>query len=567
MAGISLRTSKVAAWPRAGLAPLVLCLAIAAIVAQSGPVHAQDGQKAQTWQPSKTSGPELIRQLGDAKTRLAAFRELARRTSDVAREKLNSAEVIVCPQEGGKKPIYIVLSNSDFVTTTTDLRSSGYPAENPVQLFGPPPEYPEVPIYPHGKFDRRDDLVIYAFTAEGKPIAPFGGDNMLDAGIIADMNGDGLMELADMQNCGVNGIKHVNLLNVCAVAEHSKPLLRVLYNWGPNNDWDYQFADRDNDGKMEIEFGPVIAPDVVKPKVVFVWNKAKGGYVVEEGGQNSHLLVLPWNQYDDSTQLWEEFDRLKQQKLVFPIDPDAKGVSRNGTRSLGSSSGTSRREPTPPPAKPYRQASLKAMTNAELVAYMSRGKTGDDFHRENLIPTQLPKDFWTLPAKKAALALVEANRTATHRRAFLLAIDDRDGRQPPESCSIFYSSLWCQRLENNGDYFLRVEPRKSYFALCQGFRTVHDFVRIRRGAAGLRPPLRRTPLRRRQARRRRDLVAQPRADLDRRRRQCELWVVVRRQRGIEIRFRRRCGNNGPRTCLARRTIRTLDETILARKRW
>ena len=118
------------------------------------------------------SGPELIRRLSDAKSRLAAFRELALRSGEGRSEKMNSAEVIVCPQGTGEKPIYIV---SDQVRCPRRGRaavhrvgSQAIRVEKPEELFGPPPEYPEEPIPPHGRLDKRGSLVIYAFTADGK---------------------------------------------------------------------------------------------------------------------------------------------------------------------------------------------------------------------------------------------------------------------------------------------------------------------------------------------------------------------------------------------------------------
>ena len=271
------------------------------------------------------SGPELIRRLSDAKSRVAAFRELALRSGEGRSEKMNSAEVIVCPQGMDEKPIYIVLTRGDVADAGGGSWftgwSSGYRVEKPEELFGPPPEYPERPIPPHGRLDRRGGLIIYAFTADGKQLTPFGGDNMLDAGIIADMNGDGRVERADMMNCFIWGVAHAMVVEVCTAAEHPRPLLRVLYNWGSKNDWDYQFADHDGDGRIEIEFGPVIAADVVKPKVVFAWDKAKDGYTAARGGHSPHLRVLPWTDYNDHKILWRQLGQFKREKLTFPVRP------------------------------------------------------------------------------------------------------------------------------------------------------------------------------------------------------------------------------------------------------
>ncbi len=432
----------------------------AVMLIPSGVVRSQEATTTATMK--NLSGPDLIRRLGEAETRIAAFRELASRSEKKPLEKLNSAEVIVCPQGTGEKPIYIVLTKFDVPETSTDHRFSGYPVEKPEELFGPPPEYPEEPIPPHGKLDKRGNLVIYAFTADGKGIMPFGGDNMLDAGIIADMNGDGIIERADMVNYGL--ITRAAVLEVCTAAEYPRPLLRVLYNWGPTNDWDYQFADRDGDGKIEIEFGPVIAPDVVKPKVVFAWDQAKGAYIATQGSENAHVRVLPWTDYNDH-KIWQQLEQFKKQSLTFPIDPEAKGAGRTGSSIDVGGDKQEEEEPSPPPAKPYQRTSLKGMTNAQIVTYMGDGKTSWDFHREHVVPTQLPKDFWTLPAKQAAVALAEANRTEKHRRTYRLAIDDRDGREPPNACSIHYShrSRRCY-FTRDPSYFFRVDAEKAYLA-------------------------------------------------------------------------------------------------------
>ena len=86
-----------------------------------------------------------------------------------------------------------------------------------------------------------------------------------------------------------------------------------------------------------------------------------------------------------------------------------------------------------------------------------------DYDRERVVPTRLPQDFWTLPAKQAAAALVEINRTEQHRRKYRLAIDDRDGRQPPDACSIRYSHRPHRSLFTcDPSYFLRVDAETAY---------------------------------------------------------------------------------------------------------
>lgn len=418
----------------------------------------------QPQQSSRLSGPELVQRMRDARTRVAAFRELVRRSGEGAGEKLNSAEVIVCPQGPGKKPVYIVLTNFQLRNTTSEHRWSGYPVEKPAELFGPPPEYPEEPIHPHGTLDRRSNLVIYAFTEEGKFVEPFGGGNMLKGGLIGDLNRDGLIERADQTNYGVTSIEHVQVLHVCAIAEHPRPLLAVVYNWGPKNDWDYQFADRDHDGKVEIEFGPVVGPHVIRPKVVFAWDSAQGSYVMVQGKDARHVRVLPWTDYDGK-EISQQLERWQKEGLAFPADPEAKGTSGSDLETEIVLVGPKPKKQPEPPSNPYRYTSLRTMTDRQIAAYMGRGKAHYDFHKEHVVPTQVPRDFWSLPAKRAAAALVDVNRSAEHRQAYQVAIDDRDRRQPPETCSIYYSyrSARCY-VARDVKCFLRVDPGKSYLA-------------------------------------------------------------------------------------------------------
>jgi hypothetical protein len=439
--------------------PLWLTLCLAALPG----LAAEPVGQAAKW--DKLSGPELVERLQNPKTRLPAFRELARRSDEATVGELNSAEVIVCPQGTAKKPVYIVLSNFEPGRGTCHLRQPGYSAEKPEELFGPPPEPAEHPIYPHGRLDRRSDLVIYAFTHDGKQIAPFGGNNMLESGMIADLNGDGLIERADQTSYGVEGVENAQVLEVCAVAERPRPLLAVAYNFGPAADWDYQFSDHGPAGTIAIEFGPVVAPGVVARKVVFVWDKAKGGYVAAQGKQSPHLRLLQWTDYG-SREFWPQFERWKKEGLSFPADPKAKGTSggdRRGWPILGPRE--PREPPSPPPAKPYRYASLRTLSNPQLVAYMGAGKTAQQFRQEQVVPTQIPAGFWTMPPKRAALAMVDANRNAEHRRDYRLALDDRDGRQPPAASTIYFSfrSSRCY-VTADSKGFVRVDPKASYYA-------------------------------------------------------------------------------------------------------
>ena len=273
---------------------------------------------------------------------------------------------------------------------------------------------------------------------------PFGGDNMLDAGIIADMNGDGIVERADMVNCFVLGrrpcdgtwrsARRPSILGLCSECSTIGDRRTI----GTINSPTVTVTE-----EIEIEFGPVIAPDVVKPKVVFAWDKAKGGYIATRGSDNPHRARAALDRLQRPQDTVATTGAIQETRSWrFPSTRKPKARAEPDGRIGGDRQGGDTPEdenPSPPPAKPYRRASLKGLTNPQIVAYMGDGKMSWDYDRERVVPTRLPQDFWTLPAKQAAAALVEINRTEKHRRKYRLAIDDRDGRQPPDACSIHYS--------------------------------------------------------------------------------------------------------------------------------
>jgi hypothetical protein len=442
----------------------------------AGDIEAPAVSNAPEKSPEK-SRRDLIKRLLDDKTRLAAFRELAKGSDDDESWRRTSAEVIVCPQGEGKDPIYMVLTPFSYGSYSYAGRHAGYPVADPGGLFGPPPERP---IPPHAKFDKRDNLIIYAFTAEGQSVMPFHGDNMLDQGLIADINGDGLVERADHVGYHVDKVKCVQVLHVRVVRETPQPaILSVLYNWGDKADWDYQFVDRDNDGIAEVEFGPRADGGAVKPKAVFTWDKQKHTYVGPQGKAGDHFLCLsPENQQGNGE--FDVFKQLKEKGVVFPADPDALDVGHVGhIVTVARRRSLPEERPLPPPARPYQYASLRNLSNPEIASYMGEGKAAYQFAWQFLVKTQAPGDFWTLPPKAVSLAMAEANRTAEHREAYRLAVDARDGKQPPKTCSVYYSfrSRRCYFTEDS-KFFLRVDPAGSYLALTsqQGLGVVYDDI-------------------------------------------------------------------------------------------
>jgi hypothetical protein len=417
---------------------------------------------------SAATGRQLIAMLQDDATRLKAFRELLRRNKEEDYIEVDSAEAIRCPQGDGAEPIWIVLRNFThrFVPGEEgawDETYNGYKVEKPDQLFEDANNPPQCPLPPHGKFERRDNLVIHAFTDDGNSFMVVDGHNMLDEGVIEDINGDGLIERADFIRYGIEGVRCAKVMRVEQVGVRTRFLLAVLYNFGEKEDWDYRFTDSDNDGLWEIEFGPVTG-DTIKPKAVFRWDSKAQAYVGPAGGKGDHFRVLPMKSESDH---WDVLKKTCTGLAHFPADPDATQRTQPAAGKVEDGSHDDARvKAEPPPPKPYKYASLAGMDDDQLGHYMGKGNQLEDFREgRQVIETHLPRGFWELPPRQAALAFAEVNRTDAHRRVFRLAIDDRDGAKPPAACQVRFN--WQssrRRFSRDGAFLLRVDPDGSSVA-------------------------------------------------------------------------------------------------------
>ena len=165
-------------------------------------------------------------------------------------------------------------------------------------------------------------------------------------------------------------------------------------------------------------------------------------------------------------------------EIEAPADPDAAEVAHVG-HAVHVISSPPRARPLPPPARSYHYDSLKGLSNAEIASFMGEGKRDYQFLWQFVVKTQAPEDFWTSPPKVVSLATAEANRTPEHRKSYRLALDDRDGKQPPETCSVYHSfrSRRCY-FTRDSKFFLRVDPAGSYLAFTsqQGLGVVFDDI-------------------------------------------------------------------------------------------
>ena len=415
------------------------------------------------------TGQVLIQKLLDTNSCSSAFYELWRRNArdkdvdyEAFLEKHYDPEVVLCPQGNEKPPIYVVLYG--FLSKETFSAQEDYEIPNQSELFPPSGG--------HGRERNWKMPAIEVFTSEGERITPFGGNNCLEeSGIMADINGDGFVERADHTTYGVDGVRNVDVLHISVVTPEPQPLLSVLYNWG-EDEWAYQFADPNKDGVLHVELGPKV-PEGIKPKLVYTWDKDKKAYSGPAGKAGDHFRRLDFAQTD-------VFKGLKKANLVFPKDSDF--VDEHGTQDDPWAK-RGQKKPSPKDlSKPYHYASLKGLSNEYIVRYMGEGKNMSELEWENVIKTHVPTNFWTLDPKSAAFATADENRYPDHRKRFRLAVDDRDGQKPPDTCSMSFTYV-SDKSYNAVDChcFLRVDPKRSYLAYARSwaggmvfYNVVHD---------------------------------------------------------------------------------------------
>lgn len=397
---------------------------------------------------ASVSGAELVQQLHHASTRARAFHELWRRAkpentapfSEFTQDHYN-LEVVVCPQGPARSPLLLVLY--DYLSPLSFTGEDDYPITAPDALFPPAPVSRDAPT-------SRPAFAV--FTADGKLIAPFGGNNVLE-GALADVNGDGILERVEVSRLHFDGVDNVAVLEVSSVKPEPEPLLAVLINWG-RDEWSFRLRDNPARNLPDIEIGPRTA-DGLKPKAVFQWDAQTRAFTGPRGQAGDHFRQLEPTSGDYQKQL----KRLHAAKLKFPQDPDF-------APSVRIVSGQKTEKPTPPAARPYQRRSLADLSHADLLNLMlARDRSAHDFEYESIVKNHLPSDFWSLPPQEAARALVEAHRSPQHRARYQLALDDRLAERPPEIGTLTFSdaSSRCY-VAADAFYFVRADPAGSYLA-------------------------------------------------------------------------------------------------------
>jgi hypothetical protein len=375
----------------------------------------------------------LVRKLRAESTRLKAFHELAKRNQpdetpafdDFSRNH-RSPELIVCPQPAGTETVYVLLYEylddySDDLGEFGDLTTATFPG---ISQDGP------------HKHERKRDLAIDAFTASGRLVTPFDGNNVVSDGLMCDINGDGFVEGADHTRYGLRNGASMTVLEVQRVAEKAELLFAVAYN-GETDDWHYDFTDEDADGALEIALGPRRGETVAR-KATYVWDPATRTYVGPEGASGDHYRVI-----NHKMNVFLELMRIAldggiPSEKAGVTDTEDGGADEDGGFgvSVTTQYGLPREQrDEAASATPYAYSSLSRLSDEEIARWMGRQNRQAPATRQSMLYDSLPPGFWDLPPREAALKTVELNRSAAHKAAYALGIADGE---PPETGTVFY---------------------------------------------------------------------------------------------------------------------------------
>ncbi|HEX8281595.1 MAG TPA: hypothetical protein VF551_09465, partial [Chthoniobacterales bacterium] len=294
---------------------------------------------------SKLSGPELIARLNEPRTRVAAFAELYQRTEPEGEFKRVhrqvNPELIVCPQPAGP-PIYLVLTQYAYEPAAED----GFKIDNPLELFPRTDESARVPPPPDAW---RAERTIFAYSAEGERLTPFGGWNALD-GYIFDMNGDGFVERIETQNYGTDRPDEtIEFLRVHRVERKSVSLLSVAINRARGREFGWTIS-REPGGRYAVLIGPKAnassnpaqEPVLKTVAATFRWNEERGRYDGPRGSIEEHfILVDPDDDFGPAMKMIRAAPPFPPQPVIANASPPPSPT------------------PAPTPAEKWRYSSLR----------------------------------------------------------------------------------------------------------------------------------------------------------------------------------------------------------------
>lgn len=379
--------------------------------------------------------------------------------------KRNDFRVVSCPQGNGGESLQVVLVDYGEMIFSDRERPGDYATDGLDELFPPVKhELVDKTTLAGPGLEQLDKDVITIFGPNGREIRPFGGNNMINSGYLADFNDDGVMDRLDHTNYGVDKALDVQVLELRSVERVPKPILNVIFNWHPRRDdkadvWDYECFDEDGDGLIEIGFGPENSER--RRDVVFRWDPARGVYQAEGLDRQPHLRVLA-NAGDEKQLVWQQLKEIKAAGgLSYPLLTEVREKNKSAVKEAG-------------PPTPYQFQSLKGRSDEDIASAMGGKPAADEFRPADAPDTHLPEGFWEMDPKSAALAFVEANRKPAHREMVRIAIDDRNQVQPPaagwvvhdfasSSCYVSSTSLTALRFGIDQPYVFHADSSRNGF--------------------------------------------------------------------------------------------------------
>lgn len=371
-------------------------------------------------EPVKISIPALL----NPETQLKTFQEFRVKTSSRGSRELRYSDwtdlrtfmswhgqIRVVPLLGGKDgPQYLVTwSNPLPYINWSDFDEYGEGPRPPITTLLP-----------------QESFYFQRFSADGTPV----GSEEFGQGIVTDLDHDGepdvIQRIMEADERGGRKMA-VEYLTVRSPDYSSPRKLTILYNThapqdAPANAWGYQVKLAKDGTAEELQLGPILVPEGVKPEASFRWDAAKKIWAGPKSKPGDHFRVLKKE---------EEADEIaKRGGLGYPLMPSASPAVNEVAKEEVDDADDIPRDKL---SKPYRAQSLASLSPEALFEFMTKRQNAWDYvHR----PTPQEAGFWTLEPQAAAMHFAQHRRPPAENSGWLIAPDTRTAA--PEEGSLSY---------------------------------------------------------------------------------------------------------------------------------
>lgn len=455
--------------------------------------------------PRPVLGRGFLKRLLAPETRSDAFYELILRTEEgeaeprwknlprrVFDDAMKDIRVTECPGRDGDAPLYLVTYKEDFqkwyeaTHPTENSLINGFKAED----FYPPTAEEQrreglwnankgIPHLSKSSLSELisrpalDDKVLIFIDTGGQIQWPHGGGNMGGTGsLIADLNGDGVLERLDYTNYGFEDVRErhtaFQVLEVKTIEKNPRLLLAVVFNWHPEsadaaNRWWYESRVMPGDALPAIVLGPQPGEReggaIEKPVVEYHWDKVAACYTGPAGKHGDHFRRLDVSKSDE---LWPKIQELQKEKTAgYPLLAEAPPHKTPGA----SASDVPARWPGGWTHWPkYEHHTLAAMSNEDLFHWQYGGGPETDWGLDPWPAVVFPPRLRELSPRDAALALAEANRTKAHREQYDLIVSSKTNPMPKDGVLVLdvHPGWSCPYQE-----FIRLDGKKTEWWMCK----------------------------------------------------------------------------------------------------